>query len=71
MITFIWIAALTADARIGLKEETLAIGANDFLVKPVGLPELRIALEKLAGHATALVAAAAVIAVAAWAAGGH
>jgi CheY-like chemotaxis protein len=44
----VWIAALTADARIGLKEETLAIGANDFLVKPVGLPELRIALEKLA-----------------------
>ena len=44
----VWIAALTADARIGLKEEALAIGANDFLVKPLGLPELRIALEKLA-----------------------
>ena len=44
----VWIAALTADARIGLKEEALAIGANDFLIKPLGLPELRIALEKLA-----------------------
>lgn len=42
----IWIAALTADARIALKERTLAIGANDYLTKPVSMPELRIALNK-------------------------
>jgi CheY-like chemotaxis protein len=44
----IWIAALTADARITLKEQALAIGANDYLIKPVTMPELRIALGKFA-----------------------
>jgi len=42
----VWIAALTADARLTLKEQALAIGANDYLVKPVTMPELRIALSK-------------------------
>ena len=42
----IWIAALTADARNDQKERTLEIGANDYLVKPVSMPELRVALEK-------------------------
>jgi PAS domain S-box-containing protein len=42
----VWIAALTADARLTLKEQALAIGANDYLVKPVTMPELRIALNK-------------------------
>ena len=44
----VWIAALTADARSDQKERTLEIGANDYLVKPVSLPELRVALEKFA-----------------------
>jgi PAS domain S-box-containing protein len=44
----IWIAALTADARNDQKERTLEIGANDYLVKPVSLPQLRVALEKFA-----------------------
>jgi len=44
----IWIAALTADARSDQKERTLEIGANDYLVKPVSMPELRVALEKFA-----------------------
>ena len=44
----VWIAALTADARITLKERALAIGANDYLIKPVSMPELRVALEKFA-----------------------
>ena len=44
----VWIAALTADARITLKEQALAIGANDYLIKPVTMPELRIALGKFA-----------------------
>ncbi len=42
----IWIAALTADARNDQKERTLEIGANDYLVKPVSLPVLRVALDK-------------------------
>lgn len=44
----VWIAALTADARITLKEQAFAIGANDYLIKPVTMPELRIALAKFA-----------------------
>ena len=44
----VWIAALTADARITLKEEVFAVGANDYLIKPVTMPELRIALGKFA-----------------------
>ena len=44
----VWIAALTADARIQLRERALAVGANDYLVKPVSVPELRTALEKFA-----------------------
>jgi PAS domain S-box-containing protein len=42
----VWIAALTADARIQLRERALAVGANDYLVKPVTVPELRVALER-------------------------
>jgi CheY-like chemotaxis protein len=42
----VWIAALTADARADQKDRTLEIGANDYLVKPVSLPELRLALER-------------------------
>ena len=44
----VWIAALTADARTDQKERTLEIGANDYLIKPVALPALRVALEKFA-----------------------
>ena len=44
----IWIAALTADARNDQKERTIEMGANDYLVKPVSMPELRVALEKFA-----------------------
>ncbi|MEO6876064.1 MAG: ATP-binding protein [Opitutaceae bacterium] len=44
----VWIAALTADARVTLKDQVLAIGANDYLTKPVTMPELRIALGKYA-----------------------
>jgi CheY-like chemotaxis protein len=44
----VWIAALTADARVVLKERALAVGANDYLIKPVTVPELRIAMEKFA-----------------------
>ena len=44
----VWIAALTADARADQKDRTLEIGANDYLVKPVSLPELRLTLEKFA-----------------------
>ena len=44
----VWIAALTADARITLREQALALGANDYLIKPVTMPELRTALGKFA-----------------------
>ena len=44
----VWIAALTADARTTLREQALALGANDYLIKPVTMPELRIALGKFA-----------------------
>jgi PAS domain S-box-containing protein len=44
----VWIAALTADARNDQKERTIEMGANDYLVKPVSMPELRVALEKFA-----------------------
>lgn len=49
----VWIAALTADARITLREQALAIGADDYLVKPVTMPELRIALGKFVTARTA------------------
>ena len=44
----VWIAALTADARVTLREQAIALGANDYLIKPVTMPELRIALGKFA-----------------------
>ena len=44
----VWIAALTADARNDQKDRTLEMGANDYLVKPVSMPELRVALERFA-----------------------
>ena len=36
----------TVTRLFGKKERTLAIGANDYLTKPVSMPELRIALNK-------------------------
>ena len=42
----IWIIALTADARAEQRQRTLSAGANDYLTKPVRLPELMGALER-------------------------
>jgi two-component system sensor histidine kinase/response regulator len=42
----VWISVLTADARNDQKDRAMEVGANDYLVKPVNLPELRVALEK-------------------------
>jgi PAS domain S-box-containing protein len=40
----IWITVLTADARLEQKEKVFTAGANDYLVKPVGLMELAASL---------------------------
>jgi PAS domain S-box-containing protein len=42
----IWIAVLTADARTEQKELVLAAGANDYLVKPVGVADLASGLQR-------------------------
>lgn len=42
----IWIIAITADHRIEVREMALAAGVNDFLVKPVKLPDLEEALRR-------------------------
>jgi CheY-like chemotaxis protein/nitrogen-specific signal transduction histidine kinase len=44
----VWIIALTADARAEQRERTLNAGANDYLTKPVRLPELMAAFERFA-----------------------
>jgi CheY-like chemotaxis protein len=42
----VWIIALTADARAEQRQRTLAAGANDYLTKPVRIPELTEALRR-------------------------
>lgn len=42
----VWIVALTADAREEQRAHTLAVGANDYLTKPVRMPELTEALRR-------------------------
>ena len=42
----VWIIALTADARDDQRARTLSAGANDYLTKPVRLPELTAAFER-------------------------
>lgn len=45
--TDIWIVALTADARAERREEVFDAGANDFVTKPVAVPEFHASLERL------------------------
>ncbi|MEY2880040.1 MAG: hypothetical protein RLZZ15_2420, partial [Verrucomicrobiota bacterium] len=47
----IWIAALTADARPEQRERTLAAGADDYLTKPLQLPDLEAALHRFRARA--------------------
>ncbi len=42
----VWIAALTADARDEQRERVMRAGANDYLVKPMKMPELEAALRR-------------------------
>ena len=42
----VWIAALTADVRPEQKKKVREVGANDYLVKPVRVVELRKMLER-------------------------
>jgi len=46
----VWIAALTADARPEQKKRVLEAGANDYLVKPVRITELRKMFECYVAH---------------------
>ena len=42
----VWIVALTADAREEQKDRVRAAGANDYLTKPIRVPELTAALQR-------------------------
>ncbi len=44
----IWIAAVTADAREEQRERVLAAGADDYLVKPIGIAQLEAAVRRSA-----------------------
>ncbi len=45
----VWIIALTADAREEQRDRTIAAGANDYLTKPIRLPELTAAFRHYLG----------------------
>jgi PAS domain S-box-containing protein len=47
----IWITVLTADARSEQKDKVFETGANDYLVKPVGLSDLGKSLQRFAERA--------------------
>jgi CheY-like chemotaxis protein len=42
----LWITTITADHRPEMREMALAAGGNDYLVKPIGLTEVEIALQR-------------------------
>jgi PAS domain S-box-containing protein len=42
----IWIAALTADARDDQRQRAFEVGANDYLTKPLRLPELEASMRR-------------------------
>ena len=42
----VWIAALTADARDDQRQRALEAGANDYLTKPLRLPELESSMKR-------------------------
>jgi len=42
----IWITTITADHRPEMREMALAAGGDDYLVKPVGLTEVEMALQR-------------------------
>jgi CheY-like chemotaxis protein len=44
----LWITVLTVDARRDQRERAVAAGANDYLLKPVGMPELAESLRRFA-----------------------
>jgi CheY-like chemotaxis protein len=44
----LWIAVLTADARKNQRELAIAAGANDYLLKPVGIADLAESLRRFA-----------------------
>ena len=44
----VWITVLTADARSEQKDKVFEVGANDYLVKPVGLNDLGKSLQRFA-----------------------
>lgn len=46
----VWITVLTADARSEQKDKVFQTGANDYLVKPVGLSDLGKSLQRFVDH---------------------